>query len=84
MKKKNFTLKMNGKIIMDVEASGSPEILAVMEKQWFTDTFGIFYKTKDDIAKILLNGIDVKMQTVFRDKKGHFVDLKKSLKTEQK
>jgi len=84
MKKKTFILRINGKKVIEVEASGDPAIMSALEKNWFTDTFGIFYRTKDDIAKMILNGIEVKMQTVFRDKRGKFIKLDDIVTTQTK
>lgn len=70
--KKTFVLKLNGQIVCDFEASGSPEIVESFVKQTFTDTFGIFYKWKDNLGKMYLNEIEVTMQTIFKDKKGRF------------
>lgn len=74
--KKYFTMKIDGEKVVRIEVDGSDEIVEFFVKQMFTDTFGIFYKWKDAFAEMFLNGIKVKMSTVFRREDGKFISPK--------
>lgn len=82
--KRKFILKINGEKVIDIEASGSIEILQAFEDKVFKDTFGLFHNWSDRIGNMVLNGIEVKMSVIFRDKKGKFINPKKIIKTEKK
>lgn len=80
MEKKTFELKINGEVIFEIEANGNKGIIDNFEKEVFGD-YGLFYKIKDDMFKIFLNQMEIKMTQVFRDKKGKFIDPKKIIKS---
>lgn len=81
---KTFELKINGESIFTIEASGTKEIVDAFDKKCMSGTWGLFDDWNKSIGKLLLNEIEVKMATVFRDKKGKFVDLKSKIETETK
>lgn len=81
---KTFELKMNGESIFTIEAIGSKEIVDAFEKKCITGGWGFFDDWNKTIGKLILNEIEVKMATVFRDKKGKFIDIKKVVEVKQK
>jgi hypothetical protein len=81
---KKFNLKINGKVVVDIEVAGNKAILDSFEKQVFTDTFGIFHEWKKEIGKMILNEIEVSLTTVFRDKKGKFINLNNIIEADSK
>lgn len=81
---KTFQLKINGEVVFEIEASGNQSVVAAFDKEVLSGTFGIFYNMKESMAKLIINEVELKMSTVFRDKKGKFVDIKKIVSTDKK
>jgi hypothetical protein len=80
MKKKEFTLKMEGKTVVNMEISGDGDVVQAFSKEMFLDTFSLFHKMKDELADFFVNGIKSKYQLIARDEKGRYVNpLKKSV-----
>lgn len=72
--KKQFTLKMQGKTIIDIEVEGDEDIIKSFCKEMFLDSMSLFYKMKDDLSEFYINGIKSQYKIVARDEKGHFIN----------
>lgn len=69
---RKFKLKINGKVIFDMEATGTKSVIDSFDEKVISDTFGIFHGWKK-IGEVLLNEMQITAQTIFRDKKGRFI-----------
>mgnify|MGYP001586566860 FL=1 len=71
--KKQFTLRMKGKVIIDMEFDGDDDIVNAFCKQWFLEDFGLPHKMKDQMGDFFINGIKSQYILVQRDEKGHYI-----------
>lgn len=78
--KKSFKMSLGGRVVIDLEIEGDQDIIDAFTKQCITDSFGIFYKTKDEIMKFILNGLQVSAEIALRDSKGRYVNKEQLLK----
>ena len=72
--KKQFTLKMEGKTVINMEISGSKDVVQSFNREMFIDSMGLFYKMKQELSDFYINGIKSKYQIIARDEKGHYVN----------
>lgn len=69
-----FAISVDGERLFSIEAQGTAEVVETFNKQVLIDRFGLFDKVKESFHKVIINQMELKMQMVFRDKKGHFVN----------
>jgi hypothetical protein len=71
--KKQFTLRMKGKAIIDMEFDGDDDIVNSFVKTWFLDSFGVAYRMKDQMGDFFIDGVKSNYILVQRDEKGHYI-----------
>jgi len=81
--KREFYFKVNGETVFEFEFGGEKSVVDFFNKSIVQNSYGIFGNWSD-LGKFFLNEVELKVATIFRDKKGHFVNPKDIIKTEPK
>lgn len=72
--KKVFTLKMQGKTIVDLEVEGNDEIVEKFCEQVLLNQWGAFSKMRDQLSEFFIDGIKSQYRIIAKDEKGRFIN----------